>query len=437
MSAWVGNVCTFLRHHLGVLNMACGRRRAVLRGFYAFVIIVLLAFGKPYNVNASPRSNMSSSLATDGVPDSFFDQLFTQYGPGWTGGDSTYSVPLPDGRTLWMFSDSFIGTVNPVSGLRSSWIVNVRNALVTTGKNGSSFTTLYDNGANVNHPASYFLPSNSKDWFWVGDGIVLPQSSGEYVVVMFLLEWTTTSTNPLQFVGNTLVELSPPNMTVLAYQNLNLPPTIEWGSSLLLDGKTVYVYGIEDLGAKGKFAHVARTIIGQLSNPSTWTFWNGSAWVPGLANSARILGNISNEYSVSKINNTYVMTAMDTSSPYGTWKNIVTYTATSPWGPWVNRTVVYQTPETGQDSLITYDPRAHPEFTQDNQLLISYNVNSLNARELVNASIYRPRFIIVPLTVIMHEPSPTTSSDSTGGGGSTLSASTTICNTSRKNFSHL
>ncbi|MBK8566787.1 MAG: DUF5005 domain-containing protein [Saprospiraceae bacterium] len=74
---------------------------------------------------------ISVSLATD------FNQLFTRYS-GWTGGDATYSIPLPDGRNLWLFGDSFIGTVNanrsrPGGGL-------LRNAFVV--QDGDELTTL-------------------------------------------------------------------------------------------------------------------------------------------------------------------------------------------------------------------------------------------------------------------------------------------------------
>lgn len=30
----------------------------------------------------------------------------------WTGGDGTHSVRLPDGRLLWLFSDTYLGAVN-------------------------------------------------------------------------------------------------------------------------------------------------------------------------------------------------------------------------------------------------------------------------------------------------------------------------------------
>src|SRR5687767_2417365 len=48
-----------------------------------------------------------------------WDAIFTQDGPGkglqaagapaWTGGDSTYSILLPNGDTAFFFSDSYIG----------------------------------------------------------------------------------------------------------------------------------------------------------------------------------------------------------------------------------------------------------------------------------------------------------------------------------------
>lgn len=45
--------------------------------------------------------------------------LFTAYGndnsrvDDWTGADGTYSLRLPSGRELWIFSDTFLGRVNP------------------------------------------------------------------------------------------------------------------------------------------------------------------------------------------------------------------------------------------------------------------------------------------------------------------------------------
>src|SRR5690348_16916317 len=55
-----------------------------------------------------------------------WDAIFTQDGPGkglepsgspgWTGGDSTYSILLPDGDNAFLFSDSYIGESPPSKG---------------------------------------------------------------------------------------------------------------------------------------------------------------------------------------------------------------------------------------------------------------------------------------------------------------------------------
>lgn len=42
----------------------------------------------------------------------------------WTGGDGTHSVRLPDGRTLWLFSDTFLDRIQPPpnpQGERHRW----------------------------------------------------------------------------------------------------------------------------------------------------------------------------------------------------------------------------------------------------------------------------------------------------------------------------
>ncbi len=45
------------------------------------------------------------------TPDEALDRFWAPRGPGWTGGDGGWSVPLPDGRVLWLFGDSFLGRV--------------------------------------------------------------------------------------------------------------------------------------------------------------------------------------------------------------------------------------------------------------------------------------------------------------------------------------
>ena len=60
------------------------------------------------NTEDPAKSGMTDSIA---VPDTYFTNLFIRDCCGFTGGDGTYSVLLPDGRTVWIFGDTFLGTV--------------------------------------------------------------------------------------------------------------------------------------------------------------------------------------------------------------------------------------------------------------------------------------------------------------------------------------
>ena len=72
---------------------------------------------------------------------------------------------------------------------------------------------------------------------------------------------------------------------------------------------------------------------------------------------------------------------------------IFIWDAPAPDGPWGNQRTVYCTPETEGDRW-TYNAFAHPQFTENGQLLISYNINSFNFQDFFrNADYYRPYFI--------------------------------------------
>lgn len=341
-----------------------------------------------------------------GAPDSTFDALVTQNGPGWTGGDGTYSLLLPDGTGLWMWSDSYIGTVDPQTRLRSGWLFTAHNSLTISTPGSNAITT-------VGYPpqtTSHFVPSNPNDWFWQGAGIVVQTAPGVYKVKIMLLEWTGL----YSFQGMSVATLSWPSLTTDSIDTVALPDlTIEWGSQLLQVGKYLYMYGIKDPGTWQKLPYAARMAsYNDLTNPAAWQYWNATSksWVSGQSNATPLAGvtAITNEYNVTRHSTSagafYLMTGMETWSPgYPNWKNVVTYYSCSPQGPWINRTIVYVTPETGAPgcstgTLLTYNPKDHPEFANSTGVLISYNVNASNGKDLVCANDYMPRFIRVPIT---------------------------------------
>lgn len=348
------------------------------------------------------------SAPAQGVPDTTFDNFFTQNGPGWTGGDGTYSTSLPDGRVLWGWSDSYIGTVDPTTRLRQSYLLTAHNSLTIQDPSNNVLTT-------VGYPpntGSYFVPQNTSLEYWMGDGVVVQPSPGVYKVKIMLSEFEVQSST-LRFWGNAVATLSWPSLSIDSITPLSLADlTIQWGTKIMLDGSYYYIYGIKDPGTANKLPYLARiSSISDLTRPSRWQFWNASRsrWVNTQANATNLAGvpAITGEYSVNKMQASsgvfYLMTGMDPQNPpYPLWQYVTTYYSCTPQGPWTARTVVYSTPETGGagcsvGTLLTYDPRSHVEFTNSRGVLVSYNVNANNPQDLVCANDYKPRFIRVAI----------------------------------------
>jgi len=340
-----------------------------------------------------------------GTPDAAFDALATQNGPGWTGGDGSYSVLLPDGSDLWMWSDSYIGTVDPLTRLRPGWLFTAHNSLTHSTPGSNTITTL----GYPPQTTSHFTPSNPDNWFWQGGGMVVQTAPGVFKVEIMLLEWTGS----FSFQGNSVATLSWPALTTDSVVPVTLPGlTIEWGSQLLRAGQYLYLYGIQDPGTWQKLPYVARmSSYSSLANPAAWQYWNATSktWVTAQSSATPMAGvpAITNEYSVTRHTTAagtfYMMTGMETWSPfYPDWKNVVTYYSCTPVGPWTHHTIVYVTPESGAPgcstgTLYTYDPKDHPEFADASGVLISYNVNASVGQDLVCANDYIPRFIRVPV----------------------------------------
>jgi hypothetical protein len=313
-----------------------------------------------------------------GRPDPAFDALFARRGDGWTGGDGTYSVLLPDGRTVWLFGDSFLGTINS-DGTRAPGPL-IHNALVV--QDGTSLTTLYT--GTPDDPSAFFNPPVPDEWYWPGDGTV----SGDHLYI-FLSTFHQAAPGMwgFEYAGrDDLAILSLPDLTLARIVTVSQDPGVIDGVAILETADTTYIYGVEK-----EFAHVARAAPGNLAGP--WEYFDGTGWTPDPQRSARLLGGVSNQFSVIAWQGRYrLITQQPVFSP-----QIVIYEADQPVGPWHGARLVYRTPESGE-RLFTYNAVAHPQFTQDGELLISYNVNSFAFADLfADATVYRPRFIRVPL----------------------------------------
>ncbi len=322
-----------------------------------------------------------------GRPVPALNRLWNAYGDAgghWTGGDCASSVPLPDGRIVWLFCDTFLGTVNPDHSRPASSPL-IRNAIVV--QQGNALTTRH--GGTPETPRSLIGPTGAgvgRRWYWPGDGVV--ENDRLCVFYTRVLQHGPGGWD-FRTVGTGVGCLSLPGLVPVEFTLLPVSGAVSWGKAVLTDGGYTYVYGVEEPGP-AKYLHLARARAGALTGP--WEFFTGSGWSRSEAASARLLHRIGHGFSVDRVGSRYVLVTAQLSGL------VVGYSAARPEGPFGGKRRLYSPPEIRhRRDRIAYDARAHPELSGPDRLVISYNVNSLvQADALRDARIYRPRFIEVP-----------------------------------------
>lgn len=306
--------------------------------------------------------------------DSTYIDFFTR-DKDWTGGDATYSVDLKNGKTLWMFGDSFIDQVAEDRTRPSFKLIN--NALVL--QNGDEFTT-FQGGTNV-QPRAFAEPPEEGQWYWPGDGTI---ANGK--LYMFMHGFGTGGGGAWDFF-RTSIDLLALNIETLEIEsNVRLfeDPNISWGAAILEDAEYTYVYGVRAPNPE-KFLYVARTN-DDLSQ--AWEYFDGTEWSLDETNTASIFEGVSEQFSIWKEDGTYYFLTQH--NVFG--NEISIYNSSLPEGAFSNGKVVYCTPETGGD-IFTYNAFAHDHIYSDS-LLVSYNINSFDFNDLLeSADNYRPYFV--------------------------------------------
>jgi len=333
----------------------------------------------------------------------------------WTGGDGTHSVRLPDGRLLWLFSDTYLGQVygppNPVGesfAWRDTTAPLVRNsAVLMRGKRLE--TTL---------PAPLFPDPAPNQWRWPVAARVEPRSPGSDEQVVRVLLWVRTAGQSPWIYGvptaTEVATLSLPDLRVesitrvLDEQRVQDPSRrVLFGTTLVEDGGDwTYVFGGDDGQAASRpasSAYVARVPKGGLGEPGAWEYWDGSAWTTG-ARPRPVLGDgqrtgVGSAFSVVRQDGTYVLFTMAAGTKG--LAAVTSYWACSPTGPWHGPQKDF-VPDLPSGQVAAYNPQVHPELGGDGRLVLSYDVNWLetagaSAQINRNVSLYRPRFVTLRL----------------------------------------
>ncbi|MCX6151402.1 MAG: DUF4185 domain-containing protein [Ignavibacteriales bacterium] len=339
---------------------------------------------------------------------------------GWTGADGIYSIPLneydapsnnPAGNQLILFSDTFIGEVDSSNHRLNAKLVNNTLALLQSNNPDSNEIKFFWGKDSGNSPKAVFVPAtpNAKpgDWYWLMDGISLSDTIYVFALrlngtigglgfevngvalLKFTLDEQKFISNVQQFDTPLFVKNEAANWEIVLGQAI-MPMTSNSGNPFP-DGY-IYIYGPRS-GSTGKELVAARVLPEEIENFSLWQFWNRTNWVSGIENCAPITNGISQEFSVSPVKDGNYLLVFQTSN------SVAIKIGESPTGPFGISQSIYNCPEILIDpDIFVYNAKAHPNLSNLDELLISYNVNSYSFWDhFNNADIYRPRFIYLTI----------------------------------------
>ncbi|RYD93363.1 MAG: hypothetical protein EOP54_19315, partial [Sphingobacteriales bacterium] len=249
--------------------------------------------------------------------------------PGWISGDNDTSVELPDGRVAWIFSDSFMGTVDPHTNIMSDNRI-INNLAVVEDKNGQ-FTY-----------AIQGTPGNSRSLFSPIEGRVLWNNGA--VVDGNEVKVVLDQVDGLNAAGTYIGTLSLPDLQVVGTPEKAYRPM----SAILQDGEYNYMYFGESIGNFERYTKVGRVKKGSLHSQIPWEFYtNDGTWSPSEANAKRLISGAVASHVMKLGKGSYVMNAVPNLSG-----EIAVWFAAAPQGPWINKTVIYNTP--AREGVLSY-----------------------------------------------------------------------------------
>jgi hypothetical protein len=362
------------------------RRRWVL--VRATMLAVLLLGGLA--ACTPPPSCRTATFTTSTAPDNGWSDQLHAYADNstrtddLTGADGAHSTILPDGRRLWAFGDTFLGTINASHG-RPLTTPMISNTYVEEVGGAFSRTLI---GGTSTAPTALFRPPTADTIYWPGEAVV--EGTKFRVLVN---EFSGTGLD-LTHKGTGFATLTLPGLAL----DTTAPPQVfpRGGvlySTVLTEGSWTYFYG-----TKSRELHVARAPTGSVLGPWEYRTAAGS-WSLDPAQAAPVTASAGgvDSMKVVKLGRCFVLL---TFLP-GVWFNtgdIRAYVADAPDGPWSAGQHVHTIPEAPRSDVLWYGAWAHPSLRSGTSVVTSYSVNGWGDGNFTDVHRYRNRFLKVTFT---------------------------------------
>ncbi|VUD67368.1 hypothetical protein TDB9533_03758 [Thalassocella blandensis] len=306
---------------------------------------------------------------------------------GWTAADNDISVDLPDGRTLWLFNDSFYGTNHPDDNVfDGNGARFLRNAMVVHEKDNMLYSHYSGTQENTTR---YFesieaSPNENDNFYWLGEAIFNPQLNK---IQAYLIDVYDTGDGFAESSDrNYLAEFSYPELEFLGIQR-QAQHALNY-EDFFIDGDYLYLFTHKNPEQWVYHTYVARCDVDDLQgDKGSWRFYNGQDWVEDAEQSA-IIGHFTAEGFVKLQSGNYAAV----SHPPVSGKLTVAF-AERPEGPWTEPQDLYHIPQ--ETNYWSYMSNVHGQLA-NGSYSVSYSTNAWNEGwETVWADKYwyRQRFI--------------------------------------------
>lgn len=314
------------------------------------------------------------------------DKKFKRY-HGWSGADGIYTYNY-NGEILMYFSDTFIGDSNDLDERLTFDLIN--NSLAISDIKLNNINFIYPN----NPLKSVVIPKQG--YYWLEDGII--ENNKLYIYALRMYN-DIFSNKIFEIKAIDLIELDLPSYNKINYKTYEISnyeiDNIVLGIALIKEGEYYYIYGYINDGYNKKLI-LARTK--SLINKE-YEYLNKDGVFSKSKDNLMILKEyFAAESKIIKIKDKFYMAY--TKNSIG--KDIYLLVIDDLFKPYDKEIYLYECLE-HKGNIICYNSKIQSALSNEEELIITYNVNTLVNEEHKNLDIYRPRFIKVRLEDINDE----------------------------------
>jgi hypothetical protein len=325
----------------------------------------------------------------------------------WWGADAAYSIPLPDGRSVWIFGDTLYGDQRAVEGTDPRMVRN-SIGISTCTSNDWKVDYAIRRGAK-GQPQDFFEAQHKNTWYWALDGFLYKNDLWVTLLCIRNSPKTTAAALGFETCGTDLAKVSGlennPQQWNIKYYSLVPDGAHAYPSATTaVEGEHAYIFALQETDSRPML--LTRIPLNGLDAPADHLQYlsKSGSWKPGLtpADAMHVMKHGNTEMTVRYYPALKKWVAI-LNCPKLFSDKIVARTAPQLAGPWSEGEVIYRVPEmrlghTGYDKdTFCYAAKEHPEFRGHGSILITYACNTMNVQKLASdLDIYFPKVVRVP-----------------------------------------